>query len=152
MDSEKKDDGGKDCNSGGSSCLEPQNKSQSNNSSECLPEDVMFNILTRLPAQWLHSSARLTCKSWAAMIRRSDFVETHLLRAKPGIFLQSTRPPYGAHFLEVKGNGEYGVTALSPQFPGQYLNSCDGLILFYQKARGDLHVVNPVTMQTLKCS
>ncbi|KAI9127009.1 hypothetical protein K1719_001568 [Acacia pycnantha] len=145
MDREKKDDGQKDC----SNSSESQNKSQSNNSSGCLPEDVMFNILTRLQAEWLHNSARFTCKSWAAMICRSDFVEAHLLRAKAGIFLQSTRPPYGAHFLEVKDNGEYGITALSPQFPGQYLNSCDGLILLSQKATGDLHVVNPVTLQTL---
>ncbi|XP_054776548.1 uncharacterized protein LOC129285028 [Prosopis cineraria] len=149
MDREKKDDGGKDCGGGSSSCSESQSKIQNNKSSGSLPEDVMFNILTRLPADWLHNSARFTCKSWAAMIHRSDFIQTHLLRAKPGIFLQSTRHPYGAHFLEVKDNGEYGVTALRLRFPGRYLNSCDGLILFSQKDTVELHIVNPVTMQTL---
>lgn len=143
MNSKEKDDVVKD------SYTESQNKRQSNNSLGYLPEEVIFDILTRLPAEWLHKSVRLTCKSWAAMISSSDFVKAHLLRAKPGIFIQKTRRSYGAHFLEFKGNGEYGVAALSPRLPGHYLNSCDGLILFIQKSTGNLQVVNPVTMQRL---
>ena len=112
MDSEKKNDDEKDCNS---SCLESKKKNQR----KYHPEDINFDILTRVPAEWLLKSVRFTCRSWAAMIRMSDFVEVHLLRAKPIIFLQSTLHPFGAHCLEVKGNGEYGVTALGLNFPGE---------------------------------
>ncbi|XP_054779715.1 uncharacterized protein LOC129287540 [Prosopis cineraria] len=144
----EKDDGRKNCSS--SSFSHPQNKSQKGNCLGCLPEDALFDILTWLPAECLLSSARYTCKYWAAMICSSDFAEKHLLRSKPGIFLQSTKRPYGAWFLDVKDNGEFGVTTLNPDFPGRFVNSCDGLIVLYENARGVLNVTNPVTKQRVK--
>ncbi|KAI9074278.1 hypothetical protein K1719_043763 [Acacia pycnantha] len=148
MGTETEDDGRKNCSS--SSCPLPQNKSQKGNCLGCFSEDMLFDILTWLPAECLLSSARYTCKSWAALIRSSDFAEKHLLRSKLGIFLQSTKRPYGAQFLEVKDNGEFGVTTLNPDFPGRFVNSCDGLILLYENSSGVLHVTNPVTKQCVR--
>ncbi|KAL1329523.1 hypothetical protein HN51_046646 [Arachis hypogaea] len=131
------------------SCSQSQDKRQQNVASTvCLTEDIIFfNILTRLPATFLFSSARLVCKAWAAIICKTQFVDAHLRHAKSGVFLQSTRPTYGARFLEFKDNGAYQVTRLSSKYPGRILNSCDGLSLFLQYSTGALHVSNPVTNQ-----
>ncbi|XP_028764418.1 uncharacterized protein LOC114722540 [Neltuma alba] len=145
----EKGDGRKNCSSS-SSCPHPQNKRQSGDCIGYLPEDTLIDILTWLPAECLLSSARYTCKYWATLIRSSTFAEKQLLRSKPGIFLQSTKRPYGAQFLEVKDNGEFGVTTLNPDFPGRFVNSCDGLILLYENATGVLHVTNPVTKRCVK--
>ncbi|MED6130929.1 hypothetical protein PIB30_005217 [Stylosanthes scabra] len=131
------------------SCSESDNKRQQNVASTvCLTEDIIFfNILTRLPATFLFKSARLVCKAWAAIICKTQFVDAHLRHAKSGVFLQSTRPTYGARFLAFKDNGAYEVTHLNSKYPGRILNSCDGLSLFLQYSTGALHVSNPVTNQ-----
>lgn len=82
-------------------------------------------------------------KSWAAINWKSQFIEAN-------IFLQSAKRPYGARFLEIKDNEEFEVTYLNPEYPGQILNSWDGLSLFMQYATGALHVTNPVTMQVAR--
>lgn len=148
MDSQKKGDAVDSCSSSSSS---PRKMQQNDTTAESLSEDIIFfDILTRLPGTFLHRNAKFVCKAWAAIMGNSQFVEAHLRRAKPGIFLQSTRHPYGARFLEIKDNGGLRITELNPQYPGRILNSCDGLALFFQYATGALHVANPVTMQVTR--
>jgi hypothetical protein len=52
--------------------------------SQCLPYDVVFDILTRLPVK---SIIRFRCvsKSWNSILTSPDFINTHLDRAKSSL-------------------------------------------------------------------
>ncbi|KAI4353580.1 hypothetical protein L6164_002519 [Bauhinia variegata] len=127
-----------------------QKKRHDNNSLLGLPEDVFCYVLSRLAAKCLYSNARYVCKPWATIIRSSHFIETQLCHANPGLFVQSTAYPYGAYIFDIKENEQFEVTDKKPQYPGRFLNSFQGLALFYQYATGIVYVANPITMQVAR--
>ncbi|KAK9284048.1 hypothetical protein L1049_012308 [Liquidambar formosana] len=115
-----------------------------------LHEDLIFNILVRLPADVLHKSMRLVCKGWANIIRHPLFIEAHLLRANTGIFVESIDSPGCARFFEIK-DGEVRVTELKRQFPRRMVASCEGVSLFTDPIdHRALYVANPATLQVTK--
>ncbi|KAE8021690.1 hypothetical protein FH972_007560 [Carpinus fangiana] len=71
-------------------------------SSRDLPEDVIMEILSRLPVKWL-LRFKCVCKSWYALITNPDFINKHLTWAtshnpRRGVFLtcehEITRTPW----------------------------------------------------------
>ncbi|KAI8014755.1 F-box protein [Camellia lanceoleosa] len=62
-----------------------------------LPEDIIFEILVKVPARDLHENVRLVCKAWKGMISTSNFIAQNALQVKPKLLIQSvtfTRPWY----------------------------------------------------------
>ncbi|KAI8006715.1 putative F-box protein [Camellia lanceoleosa] len=115
-----------------------------------LPEELIINILMRLPADVLHSSARPVCKRWASIVRDPLFIEAHLQQSKTVLFIEGTGSPKKAHLLEIKGGG-FQVTDLRHRFPGRMMASCDGVALFNDPNDNRVfHVANPATLKVLK--
>uniref|UniRef100_A0A5B6YYW5 F-box associated beta-propeller type 3 domain-containing protein n=1 Tax=Davidia involucrata TaxID=16924 RepID=A0A5B6YYW5_DAVIN len=110
-----------------------------------LHEEIIFNILTWLPAEVLLNVMRYVCQQWYNIIHDPLFITTHLHRAKAGLLIQNIRHPYSAHFVDV-GGGDINSSKVKLRFPGKIMASHDGLLLF-RDAKDDqiLHVANPIT-------
>ncbi|KAG6664534.1 putative F-box protein At4g38870 [Carya illinoinensis] len=127
-----------------------------------LPEDLLIEILSRVPAETLHQSARYVCKTWANAIRDPVFVRNQVLRAKPGLFVSKAEPrplvPQqrridNFRFFEFK-NGKFKLTDYEYEFAGEILGSSGGVALFKPRnnllCRTSLYVGNPLTGKVMK--
>ncbi|KAL3629692.1 hypothetical protein CASFOL_026914 [Castilleja foliolosa] len=52
---------------------------------ESLSDDVLFEILLRVPAQDLYDSSRLVCRKWYNMINTRNFAHSHFQRSTLGL-------------------------------------------------------------------
>ncbi|CAL5322157.1 unnamed protein product [Camellia sinensis] len=114
-----------------------------------LPEELIINILSRLPAQLLHESVRSVCMRWEYLVNDPFFIEAHLRQAKTGIFIEVISSPANFYFFETKG-GEFSfsLTYYKHEFPGRMIASYDGIALFIDLIDITiLYVMNPVTME-----
>ncbi|KAK9279255.1 hypothetical protein L1049_012933 [Liquidambar formosana] len=115
-----------------------------------LPKEIIFNILSRLPAGFLHEKGKYVCKTWANIIRDRLFITTHLLHSNAGLFIQNWCRPDDARYLEIEGR-MFKMTSLKGHFPGVMLASCEGISLFLRKDPHEmLYVSNNVTMKVAK--
>ncbi|XP_057496917.1 F-box protein At3g08750-like isoform X2 [Actinidia eriantha] len=102
-----------------------------------LPEEIVFFILVRLPADILYNSAQYVCWQWYSIIRNPCFIYEHLLRSTTsGLFIQYDRLPYTPCFAEL-GKRNATVTEVSFPFPIEVLATCDGLVLFRDRQNRD---------------
>ncbi|KAK9291881.1 hypothetical protein L1049_019832 [Liquidambar formosana] len=114
-----------------------------------LPEEIIFQILIRLPAEFLYHCGKYVCKTWREIIRDPRFKERHLLFSRSSVFIQESYESFDASFIESE-EGEVRVKPLERQFPGQMLASCEGVSLFYYHHCLDfLYIVNPVTKKAI---
>ncbi|XP_058745514.1 uncharacterized protein LOC131618270 [Vicia villosa] len=117
-----------------------------------LPEDLMFRIFTLVPLNFLLNSVRYVCKSWAAAISNSRFIEACQLfhvRSKPGLYIENRKSRNRSYFLEFKDdvNGQFERTDLgTPKKMGHLIATCDGILLLLNTFK-QVFVVNPI----LKC-
>ncbi|KAI8030769.1 hypothetical protein LOK49_LG01G00311 [Camellia lanceoleosa] len=119
------------------------------NTITCLPEELIINILSRLPAQFLHESVRSVCMRWEYLVNDPFFIEAHLRQSKTGIFIEVIGSPANSYFFETKG-GEFSfsLTDYKHEFPGRMIASYDGIALFIDLIDITiLYVMNPVTME-----
>jgi hypothetical protein len=115
-----------------------------------LPEDLMIYIFTLVPLTCLVDSAKYVCKSWAATIRSSHFVEAieRQGRSKPGLYVVN-HLSQNTYFLEFKDdvNCQFERIDLgTPPRMGHVIGTCDGILLLLTNDR-QTFVVNPI----LKC-
>ncbi|KAL5982908.1 hypothetical protein ACLOJK_016987 [Asimina triloba] len=110
-----------------------------------LPEDILFNILMRLPTLLIFD-LRLVCKSWYNLITDPVFIETLLSRSNAGLIfqVQISSSSYLTNFMEIK-HGELWVHYLGLDCPGRIRGSCNGLILL--ESMLNIFVFNPMTNQ-----
>ncbi|XP_057496989.1 uncharacterized protein LOC130781691 isoform X2 [Actinidia eriantha] len=102
-----------------------------------LPEEIVFFILVRLPADILYNSAQYVCWQWYSIIRNPCFIYEHLRRSTTsGLFIQYDMLPYTPCFAEL-GKTNATVTEVSFPFPIEVLASCDGLVLFRDRQNRD---------------
>lgn len=124
-------------------------KVEHNNIETYLHQELIFDILVRLPADDLHKSMRYVCKAWANLVIDPLFIEAHLLRANTGLFVESVDYPSCASFFEIKA-GEFRMTELKGPFPGRMISSCDGVALFTDPIDHRCHhVANLVTKEVV---
>jgi F-box interacting protein len=139
-----------------------------------IPDDVIVNILSRLPAEYVMQCRRV-CKKWRALTSSPYFVELHIKRgamATPFSLFMNWRDRYNCctpknlkflNFLyEDHGKGEILRKVRSQKFWNEMakfeptlLGSCDGLLLFVARyidacpSSRDYKafVLNPVTQE-----
>lgn len=126
-----------------------------------LYDDIIFNILSRLPAMCLYGIMRRVCNTWAQFIRNPRFVELHLQHSRPGLFIQqlevqnflvASMTKFRSLFLEFNENGDFEVTNFK-DLPSSYWHvqcSFDGLLLVHERSKSVLHVENPITKDVVE--
>ncbi|KNA20829.1 hypothetical protein SOVF_048720 [Spinacia oleracea] len=128
-----------------------------------LPEEVIFNLLLRLPASVLNNVMRYICRTWYDIISSPDFRRAHFEHSthkgtSPGFLFvqQNVRSSYVSFVQPISTSGAVKVSNIS--FPwGSSLDvwdSYDGLCLIYNgglisnsRYRDNFHVFYPTTNQ-----
>ncbi|GFZ01913.1 hypothetical protein Acr_15g0005220 [Actinidia rufa] len=100
------------------------------------PEEIVFFILVRLPADILYNSAQYVCWQWYSIIHNPYFIYEHLRRSTSGLFIQYVMVPCTPCFAEL-GKTNATVTEVSFPFPIEALATCDGLVLFRDRQNMD---------------
>ncbi|XP_052210009.1 putative F-box protein At3g17490 isoform X2 [Diospyros lotus] len=112
-----------------------------------LPEELIGNILSRIPAEMLHKSVRFVCKRWAYIICNPHFVEEHFRQAKSGLLLESISSVGRSNFLELR-DGLIQLTEIRHDHQLRVVGSCDGVALLIDLVNfSTLYVANPVTKE-----
>ncbi|XP_057495107.1 F-box protein At3g07870-like [Actinidia eriantha] len=126
-----------------------------------LPDDIIIDILSRLPAECV-LECRKVCRMWLALTSTPHFIEMHLKRATPEIFVQCLYYPNLVKdeldlfiFYEgaKKGKMIKKMRAGSIMYflKGQrpvLIGSCNGLLLFVSRSQKRTYgICNPVTRQ-----
>ncbi|KAL3615641.1 hypothetical protein CASFOL_041302 [Castilleja foliolosa] len=116
---------------------------------ESLPDELIFEILARVPAQDLYDYTTLVCRKWYNMINTRNFAHFHLQRSTPG-HLDSLHSCKQTLMTMQKGQIETSNLNCG-WFRGTVLSSCNGLILGINRNKnskeGPYVTVNPVTKQ-----
>ncbi|XP_057512110.1 putative F-box only protein 15 isoform X2 [Actinidia eriantha] len=101
------------------------------------PEEIVFFILVRLPADILYNSAQYVCWQWYSIIHNPYFIYEHLRRSTTsGLFIQYDMNPCTPCFAEL-GKTNATVTKVSFPFQIEALATCDGLVLFRDRQNMD---------------
>ncbi|KAL3624443.1 hypothetical protein CASFOL_031111 [Castilleja foliolosa] len=115
-----------------------------------LPDEIVFDILVKIPAQDIYSTVSPVCLKWYQMIHTHNFINANLNRSTYGLLIQDhCSVLYGLTFMALSRQGRVELTRLNYE-PGYniWCGSCNGLIL--ESERGNpyaLYITNPVTMQ-----
>ncbi|XP_010262913.1 PREDICTED: F-box protein At3g07870-like [Nelumbo nucifera] len=117
-----------------------------------IPEHIICNILSRLPAESLHKF-RYACNQWFNLIKHPQFIKEHLLHSKPCLLIQdrivTKRSLFDTQLMSIEG-ANIRVRDLSRFFTGQIRASCNGLLLVQNWVDYTLlHITNPITGQWL---
>ncbi|KAK2982165.1 hypothetical protein RJ640_008803 [Escallonia rubra] len=129
-----------------------------------LPEDVIIEILTRLPADFV-LECRMVCTKWRKLISSPYFAEEHLKRVDQSTFVQldccishlrkfnmlilDEAAQRGARLTKICVGSESSMTKYHPKLFG----SCNGLLLFQGLMnRTTLFVSNPTTHEEITLS
>lgn len=100
-----------------------------------LPDEIMFEILSRLPVESL-LRFKFVCKRWYAIIKDHKFVE------------MNTRRDKGMTYCYSKREGEtLNLDGVEETFT--YLHTFDGLLLWKSVSSAKYYIRNPATKQIL---
>ncbi|XP_026398187.1 F-box/kelch-repeat protein At3g23880-like [Papaver somniferum] len=124
-----------------------------------LPEDVIFEILMRLPVRSL-LRFKSVCKSWYKLIKSSDFIYRHAdkldIKSKLGTFICQRHTLDQFFFLsgdesldvfEDLGKPPCFNNKESDDSRGIMVASCHGIICIHDKKAKDIGLWNPATRQ-----
>ncbi|GFQ02390.1 hypothetical protein PHJA_002383000 [Phtheirospermum japonicum] len=113
---------------------------------ESLPDDVIFDILVRVPAQDIYDSARLVSPKWHKMIRTHDFARAHLQQSIYGLLIQDRGAKYDRPIFIETREGRIEISNFNHKFTCAVLSSCNGLVLDHQMNNNRyLYISNPAT-------
>ncbi|KAH6769572.1 hypothetical protein C2S52_014375 [Perilla frutescens var. hirtella] len=110
---------------------------------ESLPDELLFHILIRLPADHLYDRARVVCRRWYHIIHSSAFINTNVQHSTYGLMLsvealRFCRPI----FVSATAQGQIEMSDFSYKCRLKMLGSCNGLGL-----EDWVHIINPATKQ-----
>ncbi|XWS31049.1 hypothetical protein CRYUN_Cryun23aG0043600 [Craigia yunnanensis] len=119
---------------------------------ECLPQEVVFHILSKLPLTSLLKS-KLVCPAWRSLIQDPLLISKHLLHMAevdndPSFILQSNWPiPDQLHFVDFSDHSEGNV--ISKKLPRSAMlmclvDSCNGLLCMHDTSQS-IYICNPFT-------
>jgi F-box interacting protein len=124
-------------------------------SSQCLPYDVVFDILTRLPVKSIIRFSFVS-KSWNSILTSPDFINTHLDRAKSSLshnnnnnngFLLYIHKSYYKHLCTVLCNSDHTFTEISklkiPFSDISVVDFCNGMFCLKNFENHELYLWNP---------
>ncbi|KAL3629227.1 hypothetical protein CASFOL_026449 [Castilleja foliolosa] len=113
---------------------------------ESLPDEVLFEVLVRLPAQDIYNPARLVCSKWYHMIHTHTFIYAHLQRSTYGLLFQSTNGD--SFFMSVGESGRVEISKKRYNLKNPVQTSCNGLLLEHERgSKYNIYVSNPATRQ-----
>ncbi|KAL3615621.1 hypothetical protein CASFOL_041282 [Castilleja foliolosa] len=113
---------------------------------ESFPDDVLFEILLRVPAQDLYDSSRLVCRKWYNTINTRNFAHSHLQRSTPGLLTVNVN--YTEQAFMTMQNGQIEMSKWSYGNRHLVMSSCDGLVLEVD-SNSKPYITNHVTKQHL---
>ncbi|KAL3726859.1 hypothetical protein ACJRO7_031716 [Eucalyptus globulus] len=125
---------------------------------ESIPEDVVVDILLRLPAKSL-VRFKCVCKRWRSLISDRAFAKWHLQRLKAGDLIPSQRIIIGGGIGPLKtvdyealdGGGEGRVVVphgIKPLRESRIVGSCDGLLCLIGPS--NFVIYNPTTREYIE--
>ncbi|KAL3615065.1 hypothetical protein CASFOL_040726 [Castilleja foliolosa] len=112
---------------------------------ECLSDDILFEILLRVPAQDLYDSSRLVCRKWYNMIHTRNIAHSHFQRSTPGL-LALDMINNEQVFMTMQ-NGRIEISKWSYGYDRPVDSSCNGLLLVSILDPEGLYITNHVTKQ-----
>ncbi|XP_058107326.1 F-box protein At3g07870-like [Magnolia sinica] len=112
------------------------------------PEEIISNILSRLPASSLNDLKRV-CKNWLDIISSSCFIQCHLARVQPYLIERKTFWNNQIRSVDVK-DSEIRVRNLVIGCDWEILATCNGLLLIKDYLLDDICISNPATKQLLR--
>ncbi|KAL3629233.1 hypothetical protein CASFOL_026455 [Castilleja foliolosa] len=115
---------------------------------ESLPDEVLFDVLVRLPAHDIYDSARLICSKWYHMIHTRTFIDANFQHSTYGLLFQS-KYREDSVFLYVGESGRVEISKIrNNKLRCPVPTSCNGLVLELQRGSNyNLYVSNPATSQ-----
>ncbi|GFP94981.1 F-box protein at5g49610 [Phtheirospermum japonicum] len=113
---------------------------------ESLPDEIIFDILVRVPAQDIYDATRLVCRKWYKIIHTRDFIRAHLQQSTCGLLAQYLAFKKPQLTFIATGKGQIEISKLNHQFR-RAVSSCNGLVLEPHDNHRDLHITNPATKQ-----
>ncbi|XP_073128241.1 F-box protein At3g07870-like [Henckelia pumila] len=114
-----------------------------------LPQDIVFQFLSRLPAQLLHDVVRHVCREWSLVIRSPNFIHHHLRNSTGGLIVQDQHSPRNGFYVEMR-RGCLEICNFDCGFDGLVWSSCNGLVVFSALNNfNTLYVSNPLTKTNL---
>ncbi|CAH9143672.1 unnamed protein product [Cuscuta epithymum] len=110
-----------------------------------LHDDMLFEVLTRVPARDIYDAAMYVCRKWYRIIHTRRFIDAHLRHSPQGLLL---RYPYTPAFFMVARQGQLETSCLN-KFKLCSSAGCNGLLLDFQYNNGlwTPYIVNPVIKQ-----
>ncbi|CAH9101813.1 unnamed protein product [Cuscuta epithymum] len=114
-----------------------------------LHDDMLFEVLTRVPAQDIYDAAMYVCRKWYRIIHTHKFIDSHLRHSPHGLLLRCPHTP--APFM-VARQGQLETSYLT-KFKHRVSAGCNGLLLEFEYndtshiVLWTLYIVNPVTKQ-----
>ncbi|PIA25103.1 hypothetical protein AQUCO_12500014v1 [Aquilegia coerulea] len=131
--------------------------STTDNNLNLLPDDIILEILTRLPANSLVEQFRFVCKTWCYLMKdpSSNFIQTHLNRSMErdcphilsNIYFKGNKQLYSSSFDDEEADAEQIKNPFQPRhFETKVLASCNGLICLYMHNK--LCLLNPCTRES----
>ncbi|XP_073125382.1 uncharacterized protein [Henckelia pumila] len=118
--------------------------------SRSLPQEIVFEIFLRLPAQVIHDVIRHVYDEWKLMISTKAFIYNHLWNSTPGIILMHKHGRFNGIYVELR-RGRLEICKFD--FMDLYLrgSGVNGLVLATPKQKeGEkkaLFIINPLTKQ-----
>ncbi|KAL6530445.1 Guanylate kinase 2 [Orobanche minor] len=117
---------------------------------QSLPDELLSDILVRLPANYIHDVARLVCLRWYHIVRSSSFINSQIQHSTYGLILTYHQVGGVRPFLvTATQDGQIETCELSCRFRTGLYSSCNGLALDYNFKNELLHILNPATKQEL---
>lgn len=122
---------------------------------DSLPDDLLLEILARVPAEDIHEYARLVCRKWGRIIRGDRFARAHFRRTCSGLLLAEFSDAGSSPAFLAAAQGGIQISKLRCKIDFPVLAGCNGLILGMELAENyrQYHldpttkrfVVNPAT-------
>ncbi|KAJ0089169.1 hypothetical protein Patl1_31729 [Pistacia atlantica] len=117
-----------------------------------LPEEIIFEILKRVPAKYLHEKFRYVCKRWHNLISSSMFIAQNIPQNKSkllhGVPTNKGKTVFsvGELVMDVDSALDIKMNHIPTSRMGYIRSSCNGLILVDDpKEEGILYVMNLLT-------
>ncbi|KAL6555464.1 hypothetical protein OROGR_006722 [Orobanche gracilis] len=117
---------------------------------QSLPDELLSDILVRLPADYIHDVTRLVCLRWDQIVRSSGFINSQIQHSTYGLILQvggggGVRP----FLVTATQDDQIETCELTYRFRTGLYSSCNGLALGCNFENKLLHILNPATKQEL---
>ncbi|KAL7112131.1 hypothetical protein ACP275_05G133000 [Erythranthe tilingii] len=120
---------------------------------ESLPDELVFEILLRLSAEYNYDYAMVVCRKWYNMIHTHNFIYAHLENSPPGLLIRLDGDRKYPTFVSMV-QGRVETSKIVPEFFEFGWSSCNGLTLELLESdhidTDGLCIVNAATKQVFQ--